>query len=76
MRNHITGVSGFPGCRCQRETLDHMLMCLNKESREARKTTLAAFRMEGKKERIPRNIIDRIGSTTYSPTTYREKKEV
>ena len=60
MRSHITGASQCPGCRCQKETLDHMLKYLNKEAREARKTVLAVFRVEGKKKRIPRTVIDRI----------------
>ena len=37
-----------------------MLKYLNKEAREARKTVLAVFRVEGKKKRIPRTVIDRI----------------
>jgi hypothetical protein len=37
-----------------------MLKCPNKEARETRKAALAAFRVEGKKKRIPRTVIDRI----------------
>ena len=44
----------------KKEILDHVLKCPNKEAREARKTALAEFRVEGKKKRIPRNVIDRI----------------
>ena len=59
LRSYITGVSRCPGCRCQKETLNHVLKGPNKEAREARKTTLAAFRKEGKKK-IPQKVIDRI----------------
>ena len=37
-----------------------MLKCPNKEAKEARKTALTAFRVGGKKKRIPRKVIDRI----------------
>ena len=60
MRSYITGVSGCPGYRYQIETLDHVLKCPNKEAKEARKAALTAFRMKGKKKRIPRKVIDRI----------------
>ena len=60
MRSYITGVSECPGYMCQIETLDHVLKCPNKEAKEARKTALTAFRVGGKKKRIPRKVIDRI----------------
>ena len=59
-RSYITGVGRCPGYRYQKETLDHVLKCPNKEAKEARKKALTAFRKEGKKKRIPRKVIDRI----------------
>ena len=59
-RSHVTGVRGCLGYRCQKEILNHVLKCPNKEARETRKAALAAFRVEGKKKRIPRTVIDRI----------------
>ena len=62
IQSPVTGVSRCPGCRYQKETLNHVLRCSNKEAREARearKTTLGAFRKEGKKK-IPQKVIDRI----------------
>ena len=53
-------MSGCPGCRCEKETLDHVLKFPNKEAREAIKAALVAFRVDGKKKRIPQTIIEKI----------------
>ena len=53
IRSYMTGVIGCPGCRCQKETLDHVLKCPNKVAKEARKIEFATFRRSRKKERIP-----------------------
>ena len=60
MQSHVTGVSGCSRCRCQKETLDHVLQCPNKEARELRKSALAAFEAEGKKRKIPRPVMEKI----------------
>jgi hypothetical protein len=45
MQNYsITGMSDCPEYRFQKETLNHVLKCPNKEAKETRKTALVAFR--------------------------------
>ena len=75
MRSYIKGARGCPGYRYQKETLDHVLKCPNKEAKEARKAALVAFKEEGKKKRIPRKVIDRIHHLL-THCTCRDKKEV
>ena len=60
MRSYTTGTSGCPGGRYQTEKLDHVLKYPSREAKEAREAALTAFRMEGKKIRIPRKVIDKI----------------
>ena len=65
IQGYTIGVIGCTGCGYQKETLDHVLRCPNKEANEATKTALIAFRKEGRKKRITQQVVDKTPHTKH-----------
>lgn len=57
MRQHITGISQCPGCRCEDETLEHFIKCPHHLMKMKRKEIIAALRKKGLGNWVPKSIV-------------------
>ena len=74
-RGYVTGEFGCPGCKCSKETMDHMMQCENKITKEARRKGLVEFKKKCLKHGVPYDISNRM-SCVMRHHMGREKREV